>query len=285
MKKIVALCILSLLIFTVAFAETPTSGMLRFDDISELKQWLATAEGQERYKTIYYDDGSGQNCKDNIDRFIKATREDGILVPYISGQDLAYYKCDIYIPDVKDAPCSVYYDFKINGKEYRIILQNLLDDEKQYASNGYVAYKSAVLGERYDEEYKRKYGEYVSAVIQIEGTQYDGALRVDPYNGRSSVYAIIDGWDVSIGENSKDVSQEDLFNDILRLEIKQELPIQEPTVSQNPSDLSNPTNSQEPIKGEAMPNYVLYIIGGILILGTITVVLLLKYNKRKNTNN
>lgn len=284
MKKIVALCILSLLIFTVAFAETPTSDMLRFDDISELKQWLATAEGQERYKTIYYDDGSGQNCKDNIDRFIKATREDGILVPYVNDQVLAC-DCDIYIPDTKDGPCHVYYDFEINNKEYRISMHRISDDKKQYANNGYVAYKSAVLGERYDEEYKRTYGEYVSAVIQIEGTQYDGALRLDPYNGRSSVYAIIDGWDVSIGENSKDVSQEDLFNDILQLEIKQELPIQEPTVSQNPSDLSNPTNSQEPIKGEAMPNYVLYIIGGILILGTITVVLLLKYNKGKNTNN
>ena len=169
---------------------TPTAGMLHFDSVSGLKQWLATAEGNERYKTVYYDDGSGQNCKDNIDALIKNVRENGILVPYVNGQD-AVNMCSIYIPDGKGWPASVYFDTEINGVKYSIGMTYIPQENKQYTQAGYVEYKTAVMGTVYNDEYIEKFGQYIPARIKIGATEYDAALKQSPYNGRNSVYAII----------------------------------------------------------------------------------------------
>ena len=232
---------------------TPTAGMLHFDSVSGLKQWLATSEGNERYKTVYYDDGSGQNCKDNIDALIKNVRENGILVPYVNGQD-AVNMCSIYIPDGKGWPASVYFDTEINGVKYRIGMTYIPQENKQYTQAGYVEYKTAVMGTVYNDEYIEKFGQYIPARIRIGATEYDAALKQSPYNGRNSVYAIIDGWDVSIEAQSGDRAKEDVLEDIAQLAIK----------------------------NEALHNYAwLWIVLGAVSVGAVAAVIVLKKRKQK----
>jgi hypothetical protein len=234
------------------YESSPTSHPIDFNNSSEAKWWLATAEGAERYKTVHYDDESGQACKDNIDLLIKNVREKGILVPYVGGKNISY-SWWIYAPDRNGWDANVSCSVEINGKSYLISMKRVKQEHLQHTQAGYASYKAAVKGDAYN---GGEYNGYTPTAFTIGQTEYNGAFKNDDSFDTIYFYAIIDGWDVSIRGN-QGVTQEEILNDFTQLEFKT----------------------------EAVPSVILIII--IIIAAAIavaTAVILLKRKKKKSTN-
>ena len=226
--------------------EPPTNHQMYFDKSSEIKWWLATAEGAERYKSFEYINHDYivdpyQVEKGMIDHLINKVREDGMPVPYINGKD-ASYNWWIQIPGTR-LDASVYYKVDINNHMYLIQMTHIDKENLQYAQEGYDAYQT-VMGE---------FRGYTPTAFTIGQTEYNGAFNKDDSYDTIYFYAIIDGWDVRIRGN-QGVTQEEILNDLTQLEFKT----------------------------EAVPSVILIII--IIIAAAIavaTAVILLKRKKKK----
>jgi len=190
--------------------EPPTNHQMYFDKSSEIKWWLATAEGAERYKSFEYINHDYivdpyQVEKGMIDHLINKVREDGMPVPYINGKD-ASYNWWIQIPGTR-SDASVYYKVDINNHMYLIQMTHIDKEYLQYAQEGYDAYQT-VMGEFHG---------YTPTAFTIGQTEYNGAFNKDDSYDTIYFYAIIDGWDVRIRGN-QGVTQEEILNDLTQLE-------------------------------------------------------------------
>ncbi|MBR3750214.1 MAG: RICIN domain-containing protein [Clostridia bacterium] len=265
------------------YAEPPNVRDLEFKSTEEIKEWLATAEGRERYKTVY--DDLAQDCRDNIDRLIKEVRENGILIPQFNNEDVSV-RWRLHFPVDKDTNVIIYCHVTIDDIKYTIMQSRIEQEYKQYARMGYLEYIKAYCGrdrQRVAAKAAAEKGEYKPISFYSGENKSDEAFFRTEKENDKRIYSLIDGREICL--YSWAVTDKNLVQKYLDMNLKTESVYADGHFDE-PQDLEPdgeiPQEQQDNNDASIMrTSGVLYIIIAVLVVVGVVLTVLLVMNKNR----